>query len=183
MQVAVHVRTFLVLLLVSVGMTSCGYHLSGTGLLLPPGTKNIAVPSFINQTNEPYLDVEVTKAVIAEFVADGRLHVTDVEAADVVLRGQTVKYEAIPTAYTTASYVQQYRIRLVVNAVLEDLRSKKVLWKENGIEAVFISEYAVTYDSAGRVDIAAAKAVKEQAIQKASQDIAWTLRSRVLEGF
>jgi len=66
----------------------------------------------------------------------------------------------------------------VVNASLEDLRSKKTLWKESGIEAVFISDYKVTIG-----DIQVTKVAKESAIKKASQDIAWTLRSRVLEGF
>jgi outer membrane lipopolysaccharide assembly protein LptE/RlpB len=164
-------------------LTSCGYHLSGTGSLVPPGTTTIAVPAFINDTNEPYIDIEVTKAVIAEFIADGRLHVVDVEAADLVLRGKMVRYEAVPLSYTASTFVQQYRVRLVVSASLEDLRSKKVLWQEAGIEAVFISDYPVTYDAAGRVDITATKSVKEQAIVKASQDIALTLRSRVLEGF
>ena len=183
MHTAAHARTFLILLLAVVGSTSCGYHLSGTGSIIPPGTETIAVPSFINATNEPYVDVEVTKAVINEFVADGRLHVVDVEGADLVLRGKTVKYEAIPVSYTASTYVQQYRVRLVVDAVLEDLRSKKVLWQEKGIEAVFISDYAVLYNAAGRADITAAKTLKEQAITRASQDIALTLRSRVLEGF
>jgi len=50
--------------------------------------------------------------------------------------------------------------------------------KENGIEAVFISDYKVTVG-----DTTETKIAKETAIKKASQDIAWTLRSRVLEGF
>ncbi len=172
-----------ILLLVLASLTSCGYHLSGIGSVVPPGAKSIAVPAFINQTNEPYVDTEVTKAVIAEFIADGRLHVADAEAADLVLRGTMVRYEVTPMSYTPASYVQQYRVRLVVNAVLEDRSAKKVIWQESGIEAAFISEYPVSYDTAGRVNITATKTVKEQAIEKASQDIASTLRSRVLEGF
>jgi len=157
---------------------SCGYRLSGTGLLVPEGTKTIAVPGFINSTNEPYVDVEVTKAVTDEFIADGRLRVVDVETADLVLRGVVVKYEVTALSYTASSFVQQYRVRLVVNASLDDLRSKNTLWQEAGIEAVFISDYPVTIG-----DISATKVAKESAIKKASQDIAWTLRSRVLEGF
>jgi len=101
-----------------------------------------------------------------------------VAEADLALRGRIVKYEGIPISYTPDSFVQQYKVRLVVDANLEDLRTKKVLWKENGIEAVFISDYKVTIG-----DITVTKIAKEAAIKKASQDIAWTLRSRVLEGF
>ena len=159
-------------------LSSCGYRLSGTGSLVPEGTKTIAVPSFINNTNEPYVDVNITAAVVREFITDGRLRVVDVAEADLALRGRVVKYEAIPISYTPDSFVQQYKVRLVVDASLEDLRTKKVLWKENGIEAVFISDYKVTIG-----DITVTKIAKEASIGKASQDIAWTLRSRVLEGF
>jgi outer membrane lipopolysaccharide assembly protein LptE/RlpB len=171
-------KSAITLVLLLTALTSCGYHFSGTGSLVPAGTTSIAVPAFINNTNEPYIDVEVTKAVVAEFVNDGRLHVEDVESADLALRGTMVKYEVTPLSYTASSYVQQYRVRLVVDASLEDLHTKKVLWQEKGIEAVFISDYKVALG-----DITSTKIFKEQAIEKASQDIAWTLRSRVLEGF
>ena len=173
------IKTIIVMLFaLLVAVPSCGYRLSGTGLLVPKGTKTIAVPGFINNTNEPYLDLELTKAVADEFIADGRLRVADVESADVVLRGKVVKYEVTALSFTPDTFVQQYRVRMVVDAVLDDLRTKKTLWKENGIEAVFISDYKVTVG-----DITVTKIAKEVAIKKASQDIAWTLRSRVLEGF
>ena len=173
-------KSIIILMLVAAmaSLSSCGYRLSGTGALVPEGTKTIAVPSFINNTNEPYVDADITAAVIREFITDGRLRVVDVAEADLALRGKIVKYEGIPISYTPDSFVQQYKVRLVVDANLEDLRTKKVLWKENGIEAVFISDYKVTIG-----DITVTKIAKEAAIKKASQDIAWTLRSRVLEGF
>jgi outer membrane lipopolysaccharide assembly protein LptE/RlpB len=168
----------IVISLLLMAMSSCGYHLSGKGSLVPEGTKTIAVPAFINNTNEPYVDLEVTKAVVDEFIADGRLHIVDVEVADLALRGTVVKYEVAALSFTADTFVQQYRVRIVVNASLEDLKAKKVLWRENSIEAVFISDYKVTIG-----DITATKIAKESAIKKAGQDIAWTLRSRVLEGF
>jgi outer membrane lipopolysaccharide assembly protein LptE/RlpB len=162
---------------------ACGYHFSGTGGIVPEGVKTISIPVFFNATNEPYVDVDVTQAVVEEFLADGRLKVVSLEDADLALRGRIVKYEAIPVAYNPQSYVQQYLIHLVVDANLEDLRSKKILWQEKHIESSFISEYPVSYSAAGTVDITATKVAKDAAIMKASQDIAWTLRSRVLEGF
>ena len=170
--------SIIILAILLMAMSSCGYGLSGKGSLVPEGTRTIAVPAFINNTNEPYVDLEVTKAVVDEFIADGRLRIVDVEAADLALRGSVVKYEVTALSFTTDSFVQQYRVRIVVNASLEDLRAKKTIWKEAGIEAVFISDYKVSIG-----DITATKSLKEKAIQKAGQDIAWTLRSRVLEGF
>lgn len=172
---------FFVWLLIAVlaaALSSCGYRFSGTGDLVPEGARSIAVPVFVNGTNEPYVDTAVTQAVIDEFAADGRLKVQDLSGADLALRGRVTAYSVTALSYTADAYVQQYKVRLVVEASLEEVRSKKILWQEKGIEAIFIADYPVAIG-----DIRSTRIVKEQAIQKASQDIAWTLRSRVLEGF
>lgn len=169
-------KTIIGLILLS-AMSSCGYHFSGTGAIVPEGVKTISIPVFFNATNEPYVDVEVTRAVVEEFLTDGRLKVASLEEADLALRGRIVQYEVIPVSYNVP-YVQQYRVHMVVEASLEDLRAKKVLWQEKGIESTLISDYAVTLG-----DVRATRVAKDAAIKKASQDIAWTLRSRVLEGF
>ena len=74
----------------------------------PGDTKTIAIPAFINDTAEPYVDVEVTKAVVNEFLTDGRLKVVSAETADLVLKGKVTKFEMIPAAYTADNYVQAY---------------------------------------------------------------------------
>ena len=176
----------LVLLALLMLLPSCGYRVSGLGGLVPEGAKSIAVPTFVNGTREPSVDIMVTQAVVDEFLADGRLKVTDPERADIVLKGMVMKYDVTALSYTkVASFVQQYRVTLVVDASLEDLRSRKILWQEKGIEAIFISDYPISYTdpTVPTVDIMQTKISKETAIKKASQDIAWTLRSRVLEGF
>jgi len=173
----------LLMVLLLLLLSSCGYHISGTGGIVPEGVRAISVPVFFNATNEPYVDVEVTQAVVEEFMTDGRLKVMSLEEAELALRGKVVKYEVTPLSYNPQSYVQQYRVHLVVDASLEDLRSKKVLWQEKGIQSSFISDYAVSFDATGRADIRGTKVAKDAAVKKASQDIAWTLRSKVLEGF
>jgi outer membrane lipopolysaccharide assembly protein LptE/RlpB len=173
----------MVLLVFLTILSSCGYHLSGTGGIVPEGVKTISIPVFLNATNEPYVDVEVTQAVVEEFMTDGRLKVVGLSDAELALRGRVMKYEVDPLAYNPQAYVQQYRVRLVVDATLEDIRSKKVLWQEKGIASNFISDYTVSFDPAGAADIKATRIAKDAALKKASQDIAWTLRSRVLEGF
>jgi len=46
-----------VALLLLFGLSSCGYHLSGSGGIVPASAKTIAVPVFLNGTNEPFVDV------------------------------------------------------------------------------------------------------------------------------
>ena len=183
------VKSALVVLLAMLA-SSCGYHLSGTGGLVPEGTRLIAIPVFINGTNEPYVDVEVTRAVVQEFLTDGRLKVVSPEEAELVLHGKVTRYEVQPLSYTAASHIQQYKVGLTVDASLEDVRTKKVLWHEKGIKSLFLSDYSVAYSiitaptgTNEAANISQTKISKEEAIQKASRDIAWTIRGLVLEGF
>ncbi|HAK60518.1 MAG TPA: hypothetical protein DCO77_09070 [Nitrospiraceae bacterium] len=164
-------------------LPSCGYHLSGSGDLVPKGATTISIPVFINGTDQPYVDIEITQAVVREFLVDGRLDVANLDSADLALHGRVTAYEETALSYTAESYVQQYRVRLVVDVRLEDRRSKNIIWKEQGVEGIFITDYPITYSPTNTVEITATKTAKEEAIRKASQDLASTLRSRVLEGF
>jgi hypothetical protein len=159
-------------------LSSCGYGFTPAGGVVPKGAGTLAIPVFLNNTREPYADVEVTKAAVDEFIADGRLKVVSLESADLVLRGTVIKFEMIPQSYTADSYVQQYQVRIVVDARLEEVKSRQVLWQENGLSSVFVSSYPVAIG-----DITITKIAKEAALKKASKDVAWTIRSRVLEGF
>jgi hypothetical protein len=158
--------------------SSCGYKFTQLGGVVPEGARTIAIQAFTNGTYEPYVDLEVTRAVVDEFVADGRLKVVSLESADLVLTGKVTHYDAVPQSYTAGSYVQQFMISILVNVTVMDARSQKKLMQESGLRSVFVSSYPVAIGN-----ITATKTVKEAAIKKASQDIAWTLRSRVLEGF
>ncbi len=158
--------------------SSCGYHVTPVGGIVPESVKTIAIPGFINSTNEPYVDVEVTRAVVEEFLTDGRLKVVSLEAADIVLRGRVVSFDLIPQSYTVQSYVQQYMVSMRVNVSVEEAKTHKVLWQESGLSTVFVSSYPVSIGN-----ITATKIVRDGAIKNASKDIASTLRSRVLEGF
>lgn len=168
--------TFLLFLLLL--LSSCGYRFTPVGGVVPEDSRTIAILSFVNSTNEPYVDVEVTKAVVDEFLADGRLKVISSEAADLVLKGSVTKFDMIPSGYTADNYVQSYTVSLVVNVTVEDGKTHKLIWQEKGLGSVFVSSYSVTLG-----DITSTKIAKESALKSASRDVASTLRSRLLEGF
>jgi curli biogenesis system outer membrane secretion channel CsgG len=159
-------------------LSSCGYHFTPVGGVVPESAKSIAILTFLNNTNEPYVDIEVTKAVTDEFLTDGRLRVVSLEGADLILKGSVVKYEVIPQSYTAQSYVQQYLVGIGVNVSVEEVKTHKVIWQENGLGTVFVASFPVAIG-----DITSTKIAKEAAIKRASQDVASTLRSRLLEGF
>lgn len=159
-------------------LPACGYHFTPVGGIVPENAKTIAIPVFINGTYEPFIDTDVTKAVVDEFLADGRLKVVDREAADIILKGTVTKFEITPTSYTADTYVQSYNVSIGVSITIEDAKAHKVLLQDTGIGSVFNSGYAVAIG-----DITRTKIAKDAAVKNACKDLASTLRSRVLEGF
>jgi hypothetical protein len=169
--------TTIVLTLIAI-LPACGYRFTPLGGIIPEGTRTIAILAFVNDTNEPYIDVEVTKAVADEFLSDGRLKVIGPEAADLVLKGSVTKFDMTPSGYSSDNYVQSYTVSVSVNVSLEDVKTHKLIWQEKGLSSVFVSSYSVALG-----DITTTKIAKETALTSASRDVASTIRSRLLEGF
>jgi len=171
-------RITVIAFLLLVAITSCGYHFKSVGGIVPEGAKTIAIPVFINATYEPYVDIEITKAVVEEFLTDGRLQVVNLDAGDLLMKGRVTKFELTPTTFTADSHVQSYNVTIGVSLIVEDSKTHKILLQDKGLGSVFISSYAVTIG-----DITATKIAKDVAIKNACKDLASTIRSRVLEGF
>jgi outer membrane lipopolysaccharide assembly protein LptE/RlpB len=175
-----HVKNKLsaILLVCVMLLSSCGYRLTPVGGIVSEDAKTIAIPVFVNGTNEPNVDMTLTQAVVNEFLTDGRLKIASPDDADLILRCKVVKFDVSAIAYTTNTYVQQYNISISVDARLTETKSNKVLWQEKNLGSVFTASYPVTLG-----DITVTKIAKQTAITSASQDLASTIRSRVLEGF
>ena len=159
-------------------ISSCGYHFTKVGGAVPVTSKTIAIPVFINDTYEPYVDTDVTSAVIEEFLSDGRLKVVGPETADLVLRGRVSNVTLTPQTYDTNQYVQYVTVAIEVKITLMENGTGKVLLNDQGVGSVFTSSYYIDVNN-----IATSKINKEAAIQKAAKDIASSIRSRVLDCF
>jgi len=70
-----------------------------TGQHAAPGVKTVAVPMFVNVTDHPELETEITKAAIAEVQKDGTLRVVPADAADAVLEVRLIRYTLVPTRF------------------------------------------------------------------------------------
>jgi outer membrane lipopolysaccharide assembly protein LptE/RlpB len=159
-------------------LASCGYHFTQVGGVIPQEAKTIAIPVFVNNTFEPYVDVEVTKAVVGEFLTDGRLKVVGTDSADLVMRGKVIKFELIPQTYSIDPYVESYNVTISVLINIIDGKTQQVIMQDTSVGTVFTSNYGVTLG-----DISQTKIAKSAAITNACKDLASTIRSRVLEGF
>jgi len=173
--------TFILLVL---GVVSgCGYT---TRSLLPASFKAIYVDGFKNlikisaeQTNmrmyrgyRPGMEIEITKKVIDRFLFDGNLKVSQESGADLILKGELTDFRRDALRYGVNDDVEEYRITLVVNMELTEVKTGKTVWKENG----FAGE--TTYRTGGAL-------VKSEsaAVTDAIQDLAIRIVDRTIEAW
>lgn len=103
-----------------------GYRLGST---LPPGIDSVYVPTFINETGEPMVEVEATRAAIQAFQKDGTLRVLDREMADAILNVTVVDYELKPLRYQRDKNktTQEYRLTLTAEVSFERTEDGEVI--------------------------------------------------------
>lgn len=147
-----------------------GYHV---GTLLPEHIKTIAVPVFVNATNEPNLEIQATTAVINQLNTDGTLTVVNEdEDPDVVVRARIIRYERKPVRYSGATRPAEYRITVTVVATLHDTREGTDLWKDTHLSGN--TEFVVG---------GSLPASERRARPEALEDLAHDIVEQIVEGW
>ncbi|HEY8240524.1 MAG TPA: LptE family protein [Kiritimatiellia bacterium] len=94
-----------------------GYHL---GSMLPPDVASVYVPTFVNKTKEPLLEVDTTGATIEELQKDGSLKVADADTADAILEVTITEFDLSPVSFRREeeTAAREYRMTISVAYVL-----------------------------------------------------------------
>ena len=152
------------------GLGACGYSFRGT---LPSHIKTVAVPIFLNRTQEPGVDSIITAAVARAFATNGRLRVVRPADADAILDGEIMSYSVSPIAYDQSLNIQLYRLVVVLNLRMRDMKRKTVLFQQTG----------VTEQADFRVvgPVSATIAREETALTQASAEIARSIVSLAID--
>ncbi|MGZ5496524.1 MAG: LptE family protein [Candidatus Aminicenantales bacterium] len=154
---------------------ACGYRLRGTGSSLLPGIKTISVPMFKNQTTRFELDVKLTRAVINEVVARGKVALsTDPSAADAVLEGEITGFIASPIGFSGGNQADSYNVTVTAKVTLKARASAEPLFANPSF--VYQQEYEVPPGSSF-------EDVQTEAIGKIAEKFARSLVVSILEGF
>jgi hypothetical protein len=153
----------------------CGYRLRGTASSLPPRVKTLSVPMFKNQTTRFELDVKLTRAVINEFVARGKVAlVADPAAADAVLEGEITGFTANPIGFSGANQADKYAITMTAKVTLKERAAAGPLFANPSF--IYQQEYDVPPGSSF-------ESVQTEAIDKIAEKFARSLVVAILEGF
>ena len=155
-------KKFLPVLLILLSLLSlnCGYTTSSA---LPGNFRTIYVADFKNKidfTTErkrdiyfPLLEVSVRDAVVDRFMFDGNLRIAREGEADLVMTGELIDYNRGALRYTDDDEVEEYRIQIIVDIVLNDTAQDEVVWRQRIIgEATYFVTGALATTETGAVD-------------------------------
>jgi hypothetical protein len=127
------------------------YGFAGGGL--PPAIKTVAVLPFDNQTPEPTLTQEISRAVREAVERRLGLRQSAEAQADAVVRGSITRYEPdLPVAYTGGDSsrvtVTRREVQITVSVEILDQKRGKTLWQRNGL--VVKGDYDSGQEAVGR---------------------------------
>lgn len=155
-------------------VSGCGYGFVGRGSALPPDVKSVAIPTFVNKSGSPELDIIVTAAVRNEFTVDGRLAVDDSARADSTLTGVIESYSLQPVAFTSNGEASEYNVSLGIAVTHKTARPEKILLKQKvSVDWRYVTQETITASESQRL----------LATKEAAKKVAETLLSLVIEAF
>lgn len=142
------------------------------GSMLPGDVKTVHVPTFINKTTEPLLEIDTTQAVIEEFQRDGSLKVVGEAEADAILTVVLTEYRLEPVSFRkdVRTAAQQYRAYIVANMVMRRTSDQSVVVESPRVEGKYV------FDVVG--DLTSSKLT---ANPQAATDLGYNMVQRMVE--
>lgn len=169
----------LLLFLMMVLSSACGYHLVGTsGGYLGPELQTLYVSTFSNQTQWSDMGQRLTEAVTREWVRRRRFRLVDhKKKADLSLEGRITAVVVSPVQFDESGRASKYQMTLIASMALYDVRGEKpkLLWQDKSFSRR--TSYVVDPRAADYFDR------QTQAMDVVSEEYARSLVSTILEGF
>ncbi len=166
-------KNFLPLLLLIL-FWGCGYQLAGKETHLPPGLNSVAIPTLINKTLEPGIEIQFTQAFLREFIQDRRVKVVDRNEADSILVGTIKTFYLLSVSYDKAGFASEFQTVVTMDIALKK-RNGEILWQDKDL-----LERAWYRTSASAI---ASEDNKQNAIQQAARSMAERVRNRFFYDF
>lgn len=142
------------------------------GSMLPADVRTVYVPTCRNQTPEPLIEQDVTRAILSQIQMDGSLRVAAEDAADVVLEITLNRFWLDPVAYESgsASTANQYRMSIKASFVLYRRADRSVIAESPSVTGWH------DFDFAG--DMSSSKAV---ALRPTAEDLGRRIVSQIVQ--
>lgn len=114
--------------------SACGTYRLGT--TLPEHLRTVYVPTFVNETYEPGIEVDVTDAVTTRFRQDGNLRPVGESEADTIVTGKITDWNRRVLGYTDREEddVEEYRLYVTAVITFRDLSTGEDLLRRQKVQ-------------------------------------------------
>jgi hypothetical protein len=156
---------------------SCGYRFAATDNLLPKTIHTVAIPAFSNLTTRYKVTDQLPEAISREFITRTRYRmVSNPDTADAVLHGTVINYSFNPTIFDqTTGRAAFAEIHVTLAVTLTERATGKVLFNRPSFDVR--ETYQISPDARQYFE------ESEPALKRASQQVARSIVSAVLENF
>ena len=176
------VGALLVLVVVTLVSSGCGYSLAGRGSFLPDYIRTVGIPQLVNQT--PFFQVEqiLTEKLRTEFIGRGRYAVLpEATGADAVVTGSVTSITVQPVGFTENQLASRYQFTLTMNVTFSDARTNQALWTNSAL--TFREEYELSTRSNTALEGATFLSQERSSFDRIADDVARTVATAILEAF
>ena len=122
--------SFKLLIVFTLFLNGCGYHLMGTSSTQPKHLKTIFISVFTNSSTQPEIHRQLTSSIINSFVTDGRVKVVRNSKSDMVLTGDLFYYELKTVSFNSNNFATGHIVKLAVNVEVTDKANNKPYLKQ-----------------------------------------------------
>jgi hypothetical protein len=162
----------LVILLISSG---CGYHFSPGGEYIDPDVRKVFIEPFGNRTSQANLEDTVRLAIADWFIRGQRFKIVDTQdQADALFKGAVKSLTTTPLSYRGTNVAAEERMTLTLDLSFEDRRTKKVIWKNGDFSGT--QDYTVA-------SVNETETARKNALTKLSRDTAERAYRMLMSGF
>ena len=140
--------------------------------MLPDEIETVYIPTFLNDTEEPNIVGETTRAVKEAIQIDGSLRLTDEDDADSILEVTIKSYDLTPVSYERGARTTPNQYRINLDAAIRLTRT------DNGQTIV---EYPLVKGDAIFDFAADLTTAKQQALPAVAADLAHDIVELVVE--
>ncbi len=166
---------FIIVGILTVCISGCGYYFAGKGGSLPSGIKTLAVPFFTNDTFEAGIENIFTYALTNEFLKRGGVKIEKEEESDAVVTGTIKSFTTYSISFDERDSVLEYRATVTLDVSLKRNHDGAILWESSDLSGN--QEYAVSQS------ITITDNNKRDAIRKIAEDLAEDVYNMIFEDF
>ena len=132
------------------------------GSMLPDDVRTVYMPTCVNATSEPLIEMDATRAILSQIQMDGSLRIASEDTADTILDVKLTNFDLDPVGYVAgdSSTVDQYRMRITASFVLRRQSDNTVVAESPSVTGWY------DFDFTG--DLTSSKAV---ALRPAAEDL------------